>query len=282
MSSKVDKIKGIFDTVYDKVLVQHRRKTEIKKFKDKRRVAIYSNVTLSGEQKNAIDKFYVENYEKKIPYVWHRYYTAYTGNFDVEYFPELLAIPEFERFMNPYGSYVQVFGDKNVLPMIAQAVNVKMPETVVSVANGVFRDKNFNIITKKVATEIISDEGRVFIKPTVDSSSGEGCAVLDVVNGEDQKTGKTLSEIFESMGQNFIVQKIIKCHKSISGLYTHSVNTFRIITYRWNGKIEHCPVIMRIGQGGNCLDNAHAGGMFIAVNEDGSLHKTAFLKIENK
>ena len=39
---------------------------------------------------------------------------------------------------------------------------------------------------------------------------------------------------------------------------------------------------MRIGQGGNFLDNAHAGGMFIAVDNDGTLHKKAFTEFRNE
>lgn len=33
---------------------------------------------------------------------------------------------------------------------------------------------------------------------------------------------------------------------------------------------------MRIGKDGNYLDNAHAGGMFIAIDDDGALHEEAF------
>lgn len=39
---------------------------------------------------------------------------------------------------------------------------------------------------------------------------------------------------------------------------------------------------MRIGQGTSCLDNAHAGGMFVAVDNDGILHKTAFTEFNTK
>ena len=39
---------------------------------------------------------------------------------------------------------------------------------------------------------------------------------------------------------------------------------------------------MRIGQGGNYLDNAHAGGMFIAIDDDGTLHKKAFTEFNNQ
>jgi len=39
---------------------------------------------------------------------------------------------------------------------------------------------------------------------------------------------------------------------------------------------------MRIGSGGSYLDNAHAGGMFIAVDDDGTLHKTAFTEFKTE
>lgn len=41
------------------------------------------------------------------------------------------------------------------------------------------------------------------------------------------------------------------------------------------------PVILRIGQGGHFLDNAHAGGMFIAVNNDGSLNRFAITEFND-
>ena len=109
MSDLIKGIRNISITIFDKVIIRHRRNTEKKKFKDKRRVSIYSKVVLSNDQKKDIDDFYIANYGKKIKHIWHRYYTAYTGSFDVEYFPELLAIPELERFMNPYSEYVTAF-----------------------------------------------------------------------------------------------------------------------------------------------------------------------------
>ena len=73
-----------------------------------------------------------------------------------------------------------------------------------------------------------------------------------------------------------MLQERIQCHKDIAAIYPGSVNTFRIMTYRWKDQFFTCPVIMRIGQGGSYLDNAHAGGMFIGINADGTLNKTAF------
>jgi D-alanine-D-alanine ligase-like ATP-grasp enzyme len=42
------------------------------------------------------------------------------------------------------------------------------------------------------------------------------------------------------------------------------------------------PVMMRIGRSGNYLDNAHAGGMFIAVDDDGTLHDRAFTEFKEE
>lgn len=72
----------------------------------------------------------------KIPYTWHQYYTAFTGNFDPYYVPELLYIPEFERFMNIYPEYVKVFEDKNILPYVAKAAVIKMPTNILTYACG--------------------------------------------------------------------------------------------------------------------------------------------------
>ena len=53
------------------------------------------------------------------------------------------------------------------------------------------------------------------------------------------------------------------------------------MTYVWDGEIQLAPVIMRIGRNGSFVDNAHAGGMFIAINPDGTLHKTAFTEFKD-
>lgn len=52
------------------------------------------------------------------------------------------------------------------------------------------------------------------------------------------------------LGENFVLQERIKCHESIRKIYAGSVNTFRIMTYRWHDSIVSAPVIMRIGRGG--------------------------------
>lgn len=152
------------------------------------------------------------------------------------YFPELLFIPEFERHMNPYSHYAETFSDKNILPYIAKAAGIEMPKTVISCVFGQYRDCNDQIITAEAAKDIVQNSNFLFAKPSIESCSGEGCMTLDFVNGKEKQTSKSAEEIFVSLGTSFVIQERIQCHDSIAKIYSGSVNTFRIMTYRWKDK----------------------------------------------
>lgn len=248
------------------------RRHEQRGQKDKRRQAIASQYPLTKEQKELIDDFFLSNYGEKIGYSWHQNYAAHSGKFDYKFFPELLYIPEFETFQNHDTGVVAAFADKNLLPLVAAAAKVRMPRTIVSCANGVLRDGDNNVITPKMAKELVMRQGNCFLKPTIDSCSGRGCLRID--NPTDLSiTYNTLkvNDINGGYKNNFVIQELVTCHNSISELYAGSVNTFRVISYLWKGQIELMPIIIRIGQGGHYLDNAHQGGMFCAVYNDGRM-----------
>ncbi len=275
------KFKVFYDRCLELYCIYRSKSREKNKFKNPNRKKIYSKVILTHEQKRDIDILYKENYGSKIPYIWHKHYSAFTGRFDKNYFPELLYIPEFEKFMNLDKEYSKAFSDKNVLPDFAKAVGVKTAKIYLECIKGNYR-KDKVCINRNAAIESVSDIGEVFIKPTVDSCSGNGCMIVDFQKGIDTISGKNIGEIFEKLGSDFVIQERIICHPEIKAIYSESVNTFRIMTYRWRDNLFVAPVIMRIGQGGSFLDNAHAGGMFIAVDDDGTLHKTAFTEFNKQ
>lgn len=273
---------GIGQTLKDKRIQFSSKLAEIKKFKDPKRVAIYEKVELTDSQKREIDELYEKNYGKKIPYTWHRHYTAFTGNFDPKYIPELIFIPEFERFMNSNKNYNKVLADKNVISVFAKNAGITVPKTFIACIKGVYRNGNDVCIKREEAIKSVWNVGEAFIKPTVDSSSGQGCAVVNFVDGKDTISGKTVKELFKAMGRDFLLSERLKCHDSIRTLYPNSVNTFRIMTYRWNEELFYVPSIMRIGQGGAVVDNAHQGGIFIAIDDDGTLHKKAITEFKQE
>ncbi len=267
-------IKQQFANYYDRHLIDSRRKAEIRKFQDSRRREIYESVQLTDEQKRQVDDLYVSNYGEKIPYTWHRHFTAFTGKFDPLYFPELLFIPEFEYFMNSNRSYINAIADKNLLSLIAAGAGIHMPKTYIASVNGILRDDNFNVVQRSSLRRILS-ERVAFAKPSIDSCSGQGCLLLDpAVNSFDEE--------LSALGDNYVIQERIECSESVKLLHPDSVNTFRIMTYYWNGNVEFVPIIMRIGRGSSFVDNAHAGGIFIAVDNEGRLHEKAFTEFKEE
>lgn len=55
-----------------------------------------------------------------------------------------------------------------------------------------------------------------------------------------------------------------------------------VMTYVWNEEVKCCPIILRIGQGRKNVDNAHAGGMFIGVKENGQLCREAYTEFQTR
>ena len=269
-------------SLIDSLKIVREKRNEIKKFKDPRRTRIFSAVDLSKVEQEQIDQYYLKYYGKKIPHTWHRHFTAFTGQFDYKYFPELLYIPEFERYMNYRQQFATAFADKNLIGYIADACGVKNATNIISCVDGLYRDQCNNHIEFDQVIKIMKDIGEVFVKPSIDSSSGEGCFCACINNGKDIYSSDSLEDILERCGANFCVQEVIKNSECIKKLHPNSINTFRIITYRWKGKICHMPVVMRIGVGNSNVDNAHAGGVFIAIDDDGTLHDTAFTEFNTQ
>lgn len=267
------------ENFYDKIWRRWYRYTEFRKFRNPERKKIHRSQKLTKEQKENIDKFYLKNYGEKIPYTWHKHYKAFTNEFDYGYFPEILYTPEFEYFMNPYKDYCEAFADKNILPLIADSLGLNTPKTILGCVCGMFLNAAHEYISYEQTIKMLFDIGVVFAKPSVDTGSGVGCMLLNIKNGIDVNSGKKISEVIEDLGENFVIQERIKCHNLISEINESSVNTFRIITYRWKDNIYHMPIIMRMGMNNSYLDNAHAGGAFIGVYEDGRLCSTAFTEL---
>ena len=264
-----------YENFFEKGVEIYKFWAEKNKFKDSRRVNIYNSIKLSEEQRKQIDDFYIKNYGRRIPYIFHQYYTAYHGKFDVNYFPEILHAPKFELYMHCNRAYTTVIHDKNILPYIASQAKVKTPKILLSRVSGVWKNRDNQSISQIEFEKEFNNLGEAFIKPSIDSHGGAKCALINIKNGLDTFSKKSTSCIIKELGSDFVVQERLRCHPDIARLYPNSVNTFRVITYQWKDEILHCPDALRIGQGGSTVDNSSAGGMVIAVEEDGALHDTA-------
>lgn len=269
------RLKQSAQALEDSVRYRYLVRKELRKYEVPDLKRITETVTLTEEQKKKIDDLFLENYGRKIPYTWHRHYMAFNDSFDENYFPELLYIPEMVRFMNPHPEYADVYADKNLLPVLAAAAGIRTPETIASRAAGMYRDGENRCIDRTRMIALVQDAGEVFLKPTTHTSSGKGCVKADLHGGIDRFSGKTVDCLIDPMGSDWVLQRCLTCHESLARLYPDAVNTFRVMTYRWKDRIIRTPVTLRLGVGGSYVDNVHAGGICIPVDDDGSLHSFA-------
>lgn len=274
----IKKIYKIIKNVENRIKESRALRYENKKIKEKRRIEIQNTVVLTSKQKRQIDSFYKKYYGKKIKYNWHKEYYAISGIFDYKYFPELLYIPKFERLLNS-PDYYNCLQDKNILEIIGKAYGngLVVPKVYVRCANGILLDGEYNVILEDEAIDILKNIDAFFIKPSVGSSSGRGCRII-----KKEEFLVIKDKLFKEYGKDFIIQEVLKNSEEIAKLNESSINTFRVITYILDGKIYHMPLLLRIGRNGKFLDNAHQGGMFIGVSDEGYLDKCAHTEFNEK
>lgn len=241
-----------------------------------RKKYLYRDVEFEDHQEKEIQHLWKKNYGKKISTRWHRLYQSYNGAYNKRYFPEIIFTTKLERKMNDR-EIAKIISDKSLYPIYYKDIdNVRLPDTYLINNSGIYYSGNRNIITHEAAVEILDDIGECIIKPTMDSSSGDSVHLFNFKEGIDLYSGKTVAEIFEGYNQNFIAQERIIPSSKMSELYPHSVNTLRVITYLIDDGVDHAPVTLSMGRAGNHVDNIQAGGVSVAVSDDGELSREGY------
>ena len=103
------------------------------------------------------------------------------------------------------------------------------------------------------------------MKP-LDSSGGRGVQRIDLSTQIDLKN-RYLQLLNDYNGQ-FIVEELVIQSDLLASLHPHSVNTVRMYTIRYDDRIDVIHPFLRIGQGGNFVDNAFSGGIFGSIDVD--------------
>ncbi len=173
------------------------------------------------------------------------------------------------------------YEDKNFFPAICGAEN--LPKTVLCrVNNSSILDCYFKPL-KGNFKDVVNKYERLILKPSVGSASGKGVLLFQRnIDGKFESYDKqiTLTEEFLlHYDSNFVLQDVVKQHSDLSLFNPTSVNTLRIAVYRsWKDELPHAyACVMRVGKNGQFVDNAHAGGMFVAVDmNSGEVGKKLF------
>ena len=205
------------------------------------------------------------------------------GIFNEKYFPEVFFTTNLLDKLNP-PDRTKYLDDKILATYFwgnLENQHIKVVKNYIYNSNGYFYDEN-GMMDYQKAVDKVKDIGEAVIKPSVDSNSGRNVNLLNIKNGIDINTNESINEILNKYNKNYMVQEKIKQHKDFAKLNPSSVNTIRINTYVCEGKIYSSPIAMRIGRDGSIVDNAHAGGMQIGVDENGNLREYAFTEFGQK
>lgn len=242
-----------------------------------RKKPLYKDVVWTKEQQKEFDDYWEKNYGKKISNRWHKLYQSMNGVFDVAYIPEFLYTTKLEPKINAYNACV-TYADKNLTEILYSGVvpDVRAPHTFVCKDTHKCYDSERTPISEEKALKIFSNVGEAVIKPTVGSSSGRSVRLLCMKNARDKRTGESAESIWNRYGKNFIVQERIKPHPAFAKLYAGSINTMRFITYLKENGVGCAPASLRIGSGGSEVDNIHAGGMVLGIDDNGKCREKAY------
>lgn len=235
------------------------------------------DIIWSKKQEKDFNAFWVGNY-KKVNENSIKFFQAFNNTFNPSYVPDYLYATKIEPTLNSY-LYSKIYSDKALLDILyKERSNALTPTTLLLNSGGIMYDSERHIITEEQAKNILLKIRTAIIKPTVGGNSGKGVLLGKFdKNGFDANLNFDIFSLLSPENKNFIVQEKIIQSKELDELYPNSINTFRVITFIAEGAVQLAPISLRLGTGGNFVDNIHAGGLAVGVNEvEGVLMKYAY------
>lgn len=230
---------------------------------------------------------------KALQHYWNSYPFQYY-RFDLYRSDCTLSLEEMKKyvplfFLNnlffPISSkeYGIVCEDKLLTYALFNAYEVPQPKLLFCYDHKTFYDAHNNSISEAQVNIIIaaSQAKKLFVKARF-GSEGKGIFVFTKndtnIFVDDQNRvldDRFFTDVRRDKSVNgrdatgfFIVQKGLVQHASMNTIYPQSVNTFRINTECVNGNVTILHALVRMGSGGEQVDNATSGGMYIKIDKE--------------
>ena len=183
--------------------------------------------------------------------------------------------------------------DKLLTYALLKAYDVPQPTLLFCYDHETFYDAENNAISTIEIDNIIAASAaqKLFVKARF-GSEGKGIFIFTKGSGgqfaDDENTVLNHRFFLEDArvkiadGRDatgfFIVQEGLVQHDTMNQIYPQSVNTFRINTECIDGNVKILHSLVRMGSGGEQVDNATSGGMYIKIDkETGRLADIAYM-----
>lgn len=193
--------------------------------------------------------------------------------------PRLITQVQLNKYLLPlfyHSDVARYYDDKNIYDLIMH--DLERPRSILKCIKGEYFDANTRSISRSKAFSIFFNMKQDVILKGSLSNDGNLVVKLIYKNSfyylDNQKI--TLNMIEEKFGKDFIIQDVIKQHKTMAGPHPYSVNTLRLMTLRWNGKVYYLGGYAKFGAEKSTMDNTLAtGGYTVAISDDGKFDSEA-------
>src|SRR5690625_2466575 len=173
--------------------------------------------------------------------------------------PRLLSygIMNYEVYpvFNDY-SMTNYYGDKNIYDLIIQPANTVV--TILRCIRGKYFDSSYSHIQPSEALGLLINTNKdMIIKPS-NSNNGAGITGFKTSNTELYIGEEIISihDLLHKYNGNFIIQEMLEQHPNMAEPHPASVNTLRMVTFRWKNDINYLLAYGRFGSDGDIRDNA--------------------------
>lgn len=219
--------------------------------------------------------FWLEHWGKRIDAAFHVAFESVTGRFD----PRVIPHAEYRsiwKYFNPGEGVLRAYSNKllfnSFLPPVSQ------PRIRIACIDGRFYDgSSASLASARDVEETLADVSFGVIKP-YESDNGQGVERFKFLGSDSYGIGgDTLSmqRLLRKYRSNFIIQDVVAQHEDMAAPHPESLNTLRVVTFRWNGRPRHLMTFSRFGADGRINDNAGTGGQCVGVLPDGKFRDYA-------
>jgi len=217
---------------------------------------------LSQGDKEEIDRYWRQFGIKYPDYTWFEMYYGVTGIHDPRFIPDWLAWPPIYWHYNDK-TCLAGWEDKNLAPHLIP--DIAFPIDLVHIYRGKVYDKDWNYCApddihrlSKDIFEEIQDDGCIVLKATRSTQASKGVKLLTVNSPEDIATA-----ISNNLGVDHVLERFLKQSSFTMQFCTSSVNIFRVVTWRHQGRIDVLKVCVRYGIEGHNTDITYVNGQEI-------------------
>ena len=206
--------------------------------------------------------------------LWHIACASISGVKDVRYIPNHEWFEEILPFFNEL-SMRAAYRDKNLSDVFLGGTPA--PQTAVKRMHGhYYGADNQPVSSAEVHRRVVGGQRDWIVKPS-QTDDGYGIRSLTVVGSQMRLNDCTctLNDLETQYGCNFIIQEKIVQHPLMAEIHPASVNTIRMVTFRWDSEIQVLMAFARFGNHGRLTDNAGTGGLCCGIDEHGRLNDAA-------